>query len=128
MKIIDWTLRIVASVILLQTLFFKFTGAPESIYIFETLGMEPLGRYGSGIAELISAILLLVPRTVALGALGGALVMLGAIGSHLGPLGIEVQDDGGLLFGLACTVLGCCLVLLRWRWSQLMRFLPGQSR
>lgn len=128
MKTIDWILRIVASVILLQTLFFKFTGAPESIYIFETLGMEPLGRYGSGFAELISAILLLVPRTVVLGALAGALVMLGAIGSHLGPLGIDVQGDGGLLFGLACTVLGCCLVLLRWRWSQLKSFLPGQSK
>ena len=127
MRTIDWILRILAAVILLQTLYFKFTGAPESIYIFETLGMEPIGRYGSGIAELISAILLLVPRTVVLGALGGALVMLGAIASHLGPLGIEVQADGGLLFGLACTVLGCCMVLLRWRWSQLKTFLPGQS-
>ncbi len=126
MKTIDWILRIVASAILLQTLYFKFTGAPESIYIFETLGLEPIGRYGSGFAELISAILLLSPRTVPIGALLGVLVMLGAIGSHLGPLGIVVKGDGGLLFGLACTVLGCCLVLLRWRWSQLMSFLPGQ--
>lgn len=128
MKTLDLILRILAAVILLQTLYFKFTGAAESVFIFETLGMEPLGRYGSGMAELISAILLLIPRTVVLGALGGALVMLGAIGSHLGPLGIEVMEDGGLLFGLACTVLGCCIVLLRWRWSQLRDFLPGQSR
>ncbi|MBK7344398.1 MAG: DoxX family protein [Saprospiraceae bacterium] len=127
MKTLDLILRILAAVILLQTLYFKFTGAAESVYIFETLGMEPLGRYGSGTAELISAILLLIPRTVVLGALGGALVMLGAIGSHLGPLGIEVMGDGGLLFGLACTVLGCCIVLLRWRWSQLKQFLPGRS-
>lgn len=128
MKTLDLILRILAAVILLQTLYFKFTGAAESVFIFETLGMEPLGRYGSGMAELISAILLLIPRTVVLGALGGALVMLGAIGSHLGPLGIEVMEDGGLLFGLACTVLGCCIVLLRWRRSQLRDFLPGQSR
>ena len=128
MKTLDLILRILAAVILLQTLYFKFTGAAESVFIFETLGMEPLGRYGSGMAELISAILLLIPRTVVLGALVGALVMLGAIGSHLGPLGIEVMEDGGLLFGLACTVLGCCIVLLRWRWSQLRDFLPGQSR
>lgn len=128
MRTIDWILRILAAGILLQTLYFKFTGAPESIYIFETLGIEPFGRYGSGVAELIAAILLLIPRTVPLGALLGLGVMAGAIMSHLGPLGIDVQGDGGLLFGLACTVFGCCLVLLRWRWTQLMSFLPGQSR
>ncbi|MCF8238937.1 MAG: DoxX family protein [Saprospiraceae bacterium] len=124
MKLIDWILRILAAVILLQTLFFKFTGSPESIYIFETLGVEPVGRYIAGIAELVSAILLLIPRTVALGAFGGVMVMAGAIFSHLGPLGIEVQGDGGLLFILACTVMGCCVVLLRWRWSQFLSYLP----
>jgi putative oxidoreductase len=127
MKFFDWILRIVAATILVQTLYFKFTGAPESIYIFETLGAEPIGRYGSGIAEAIVAVLLLLPRTVALGAVGGLAVMLGAILSHLGPLGIEVMGDGGLLFSLACTVFGCCAVLLRWRWKQLVAYLPKRA-
>ncbi len=126
MKTIDWILRIVSAVILLQTLFFKFTGAPESIYIFETLGVEPAGRYLAGIAELAAAILLLLPRTVPVGAFVGVIVMAGALFAHLGPLGIDVQGDGGLLFGLACTVMGCCAVLLRWRWQQFKSFLPAR--
>jgi uncharacterized membrane protein YphA (DoxX/SURF4 family) len=87
-EIIKWIFRIVASIILLQTLFFKFSGAEESIYIFSTLGIEPYGRIGSGIAELIVVILILIPRTTWLGALGGIGVMTGAIASHLFVLGI----------------------------------------
>jgi uncharacterized membrane protein YphA (DoxX/SURF4 family) len=109
---IAWILRIIASAILLQTLYFKFTGAPESIYIFSTLGVEPYGRIGTGIAELIVAILILIPRTTWLGALCGCGVMSGAILSHLFVLGIEVKGDGGFLFGLALTTLICCLGLL----------------
>ena len=110
--LISWLFRIVAAVILLQTLFFKFTGAPESIYIFETLGLEPVGRIGSGVAELIASILLLIPRTAWLGALMGLGVISGAIVSHLTKLGIEVQGDGGLLFILALVVfVGCAVVL-----------------
>lgn len=101
---LGWALRIVAAVILFQTLFFKFTGAEESVYIFTTLGMEPWGRIGSGVAELIAVVLLLVPRTVALGALLSLGVISGAIMSHLTRLGIVVQDDGGLLFALALVV------------------------
>lgn len=107
-----WILRIIASAILLQTLYFKFTGAPESIYIFSTLGVEPYGRIGTGIAELIVAILILIPRTTWLGALCGCGVMSGAILSHLFVLGIEVKGDRGFLFGLALTTLICCLGLL----------------
>jgi uncharacterized membrane protein YphA (DoxX/SURF4 family) len=107
-----WILRLAAAIILLQTLYFKFSGAPESIYIFSELGMEPYGRIGSGIAELLVAILLLIPRTTWLGAIGGIVIMTGAIVSHLFVLGIEVQNDGGFLFGLAVTVLLSCLVLL----------------
>ena len=100
----SWVLRIVAAVILLQTLFFKFTAAPESVYIFTKVGAEPWGRIGSGIIELIAATLLLIPRTAWLGA-GIALgVMAGAIVSHLTVLGIVVMNDGGLLFSLALTV------------------------
>jgi len=97
-------LRVVVAVILLQTLYFKFSGAPESVYIFQTLGAEPWGRIASGIAELVVAALLLWPRTVGLGAVGALGVISGAIGAHLTKLGIEVQGDGGLLFGLALAV------------------------
>lgn len=100
----DWICRITAAVILGQTLFFKFTGASESIYIFTRVGLEPWGRYGSGIAELIAAILLLTPRFAWAGALLALGTITGAIFSHLTVLGIVVQDDGGLLFGLAVTV------------------------
>lgn len=111
-QLITWVLRITAAVILLQTLYFKFTGAPESIYIFSTLGIEPYGRIGSGIAELIVVLLLLIPKTTWLGALGGCGVMTGAVLSHLFVLGIEVQGDSGLLFSLAVITLLCCLILL----------------
>jgi putative oxidoreductase len=111
-RIVSWTCRITAALILLQTLFFKFTGAPESIYIFTRVGLEPWGRYGSGVAELTAAILLLTPRTAWVGGLLALGVMAGAIFSHLTVLGIVVQNDGGLLFGLAITVAICSLVTL----------------
>jgi uncharacterized membrane protein YphA (DoxX/SURF4 family) len=110
--IFTWALRIVAAVILLQTLFFKFTGAPESVYIFSKVGLEPWGRIGSGVAELIAAILILIPPTTWLGAGLALTVMVGAIFSHLTLLGIVVMDDGGLLFGLALAVAACSVVLL----------------
>src|SRR3974377_2381609 len=94
-RIVSWTCRITAALILLQTLFFKFTGAPESIYIFTKVGLEPWGRYGAGVAELTAAILLFTPRTAWVGALLALGVMAGAIFSHLTVLGIVVQNDGG---------------------------------
>lgn len=109
-KFISWGARVIAAGILLQTLFFKFTAAPESVYIFETLGVEPWGRIGSGVVELIAAILLLIPSTAAIGGLVASGVMLGAIGSHLTQLGIVVQDDGGTLFALAVITLVLALV------------------
>ncbi|HSE66894.1 MAG TPA: DoxX family protein [Gemmatimonadales bacterium] len=107
-----WVAQITAAVILGQTLFFKFTGAPESKYIFSTLGIEPWGRIGTGVLELITVILLLNPRTPVLGALLAIGLMGGAIMSHLTRLGIEVQGDHGLLFKLALTVLVAALVVL----------------
>lgn len=114
-KTISWIAQVVSAVILGQTLFFKFAGAEESIALFETLGAEPWGRYGTGFAELIAVFLLLVPRTAAMGAALSAGLMVGAVGSHLGPLGIEWYDDGGFLFALAVTTLVCSslVVLLR---------------
>jgi uncharacterized membrane protein YphA (DoxX/SURF4 family) len=111
--VVSWMLQIVVAVILLQTLFFKFTGAPESVYIFSTLGAEPWGRIASGVVEMIAAILLLLPATVTIGAVLAVGVMVGAIMSHLTVLGIEVQGDGGLLFALALTVfVGSAIVLV----------------
>ena len=101
--ILSWGLRVIAAVIMLQTLFFKFTGAEESIYIFEQIGLEPLGRYGSGIVELIAG-LLLFTRFYAIGAALGLGTISGAIFFHLTSLGIEVQGDGGYLFALAILV------------------------
>ena len=105
--IISWVCRVAVAAILFQTLFFKFTGAEESKYIFSTvLGpeLEAFGRVGSGIVELIAVVLLLVPRTAWLGALLSLGTISGAIFSHLTLLGIEVKGDGGLLFGLAVAV------------------------
>ena len=107
-----WALRIIAAFLLLQTLFFKFTGAEESIYIFSTLGMEPWGRIGSGILELIASILILYPRTTFIGAALGAGLMSGAIFFHLTKLGISVRGDGGLLFAYAIIVFISCVILL----------------
>lgn len=112
MNILSWVLRVVAAAIMLQTLYFKFTGAPESIYIFTKVGLEPFGRYASGIAELFASLLLLIPRTTWLGALIGLGVIAGAIMSHLTVLGIVVQDDGGTLFILAIVVFLSCAMLL----------------
>ncbi len=111
-KTVSWILRLAAAAVLFQTLFFKFAGAEESIYIFTTLGMEPWGRIGSGIVELIAVVLLLVPGTVSVGALLASGVMVGAIGSHLTRLGIVVADDGGTLFALALVVFSSSLGLL----------------
>lgn len=111
-KKIMWFLRIVASSILLQTLFFKFSGAEESIYIFSKLGMEPYGRIGSGIIELVAAALILIPKTTWMGALLACGIMSGAILSHLFILGIAVENDGGLLFVLALIVLLSCIELI----------------
>lgn len=97
---------------MLQTLYFKFTAAPESVYIFTTLGIEPYGRIGSGIVELIASILILIPRTTLLGAILGLGTMTGAILSHVTKLGIEVNNDGGTLFTLAIITFICCAILI----------------
>ena len=113
-NVLSWILQIIVAVILLQTLFFKFSGASESVYIFSTLGAEPWGRIGSGVIELIASILLLVPRTVAAGALLTLGTASGAILAHLTQLGIKltVVGDDGELFALAMVVfLGSAVIL-----------------
>ncbi|MBK8706378.1 MAG: DoxX family protein [Saprospiraceae bacterium] len=118
-KNLDLALRLVAALILLQTLFYKFTAAPESVYIFTAVGMEPWGRIGIGVMELIAAALLLIPRTVIFGALLSTGVIAGAIFFHLTKLGISVQNDGGKLFALAVIVMVASLALLYMRRDEL---------
>jgi putative oxidoreductase len=112
-------LQLVAAGILLQTLFFKFTGAEESIYIFSTLGIEPWGRIGSGIVELAASVLLLYPPTAAIGAAIAMGSMSVAMLSHLTVLGISVKNDGGLLFALAITVFVASAAIIVVRRTQL---------
>ncbi len=112
MKIVYWVLRFVVAYILLQTLTFKFGAKPESVYIFTTVGMEPWGRIGSGVVELLASILILIPRTTAFGAAMAIGTMSGAIFFHLTKLGIEVMGDGGQLFYMGIAVWVSSLILL----------------
>jgi len=114
MKYLSIVLRSAAALILFQTLYFKFTGAPESVYIFTMLGAEPWGRWFAGGSELIACVLLMLPSTKSLGALMSLGIIAGAILSHIAVLGIVVQNDGGLLFGLAVAVflLSCGILFL----------------
>ncbi len=110
--ILLWVLRLVSAYILLQTLGHKFGGSAESRYIFTTVGMEPWGRIGSGVVELIASVLILIPRTTPWGAMLALGTMSGAIFFHLTGLGVEVMGDGGLLFFMALTVWLCSAILL----------------
>ncbi len=104
-------LKIIVALILLQTLYFKFSASAESVYIFEKLGMEPIGRIGSGIVELIASILIFVDKTKFYAALTIVVTMLGAILSHIFVLGIEIMNDGGSLFVLALITFIFSLML-----------------
>ena len=110
-KITPWVLRIIAALIMLQTLYFKFSGAEESVYIFSQLGMEPWGRIGTGIFELFASILVLYPGTTFFGSLLAIGLMLGAIAAHLIKLGVVIKNDGGQLFIYALIVLTSSIIL-----------------
>lgn len=118
--ILSLILRLVAAFIMLQTLYFKFTAQPESVYIFTEVGIEPWGRIGTGVAELIASILLLIPTTIVIGSLMAAGIMLGALATHLFILGFEVQGDGGQLVIYAAIVLVASVALLFIHSQQLM--------
>jgi uncharacterized membrane protein YphA (DoxX/SURF4 family) len=119
--IMAWLLRLLAAAIMLQTLVYKFSAAPESVYIFSKLGMEPWGRIGTGVMELIAAILVLMPKTTSIGAVLGIGLMGGAIFFHLTKLGLVVQDDGGLLFIYALLVFVSCTILAIIYYKDLVR-------
>ncbi len=124
-----WAAKGVAAILMLQTLFFKFQAAPESVYIFTQVGIEPWGRIGTGIIELIASVLILIPRTAWIGAGLGLGVMVGAILTHLTLLGIEVQDDGGQLFFYAVAVAVSCATILyitRPQWISVIMGLLGR--
>ncbi|MEQ8714444.1 MAG: DoxX family protein [Cyclobacteriaceae bacterium] len=108
---ISWVLQITAALIMLQTLYFKFSGAAESIYIFSTIGIEPWGRYFTGFVELVAGVALLTRKWNYIGGILGIGLMAGALFSHLTVLGIEVQGDGGYLFILALVVLTCSSIV-----------------
>jgi len=107
-----WILKLLATVIMLQTLFYKFSASPESVYIFSAIDMEPWGRIGTGVMELIASVLILIPKTTSIGAVLGIGLMSGAIFFHITKLGIVVQDDGGQLFIYALLVLISCIALV----------------
>lgn len=119
-------LRLIAAIIMLQTLYFKFTAHPESVHIFTNLGMEPWGRIGTGVMELAASILLLVNRTVAWGALLAAGLMAGAIFFHLTKLGIYVNGDP-LLFIYAMIVFVAAIILLVIYRQRLLQLIPGRT-
>jgi uncharacterized membrane protein YphA (DoxX/SURF4 family) len=110
--ILLWALSAYIALVFVQSLFFKFTGAPESIYIFSTLRdwsgiglFEPAGRWIIGLSELTASILLFVPRARIFGAALAIGIMTGAIFFHLfSPIGVVILGDGGELFTLACGV------------------------
>ncbi len=111
-KLLSWLLRIATAAILLQTLYFKFSAHPQSVELFSKLGVEPWGRIGTGVIELVTGILLLIPATAFIGAFLGIGLMAGAILSHLTVIGIESHGDGGLLFGLALAVFVMSAVIM----------------
>lgn len=119
---------ILVAILFLQTLYFKFSGAPESVYIFTELGMEPYGRIGTGIIELLVAALLVIRSTSFIGAIVGLGVITGAILSHLFVLGIVVQDDGGLLFGMAVLIFVLLTISLILQKDKLIQLLKSTRR
>jgi putative oxidoreductase len=128
-QVLSWVLRIAAAAILLQTLYFKFSGHPESVALFTKLGVEPWGRIGTGVIELVAGILLLLPRTAFTGAMLGIGLMAGAILSHLTVIGIASAGDGGQLFMLAWVVMACCVgvaVLHRKQGLALLQYVSGR--
>ena len=118
-----WAMRLVAAIIMFQTLYYKFSGAEESVYIFTTIGMEPWGRIAVGVMELIAAVLLLISPTTWVGAGLAFGLMIGALGMHLTILGIEVKGDGGQLFLYALIVAVCSAVVLYYDREKVLSFM-----
>ncbi|MBP9933761.1 MAG: DoxX family protein [Chitinophagaceae bacterium] len=118
-NILIWALRLIAAVIMLQTLYFKFTAHPQSVALFTTIGLEPYGRIGIGVMELIASLLILIPRTTSIGAILAAGLMSGALFFHLTTLGIEVDGDS-VLFIYALITFIAALILIAFNAQKLL--------
>lgn len=105
-------LRLVIAIILIQTLRFKFTAHPDSVFIFQSVGLEPYGRIIIGIFELIAGVLLLIPKTVWAGSLLTLGILGGAIMIHLTQIGLVVNNDKGVLFITALVTFVLSIILL----------------
>lgn len=127
MKMFSWILRIVSAIIMLQTLYFKFSGADESVHLFTLIGMEPWGRYGTGAMELLASILILIPSSKIIGAGLGLGLMSGALFFHLTKVGIVDASGNALLFIYAVTVFICCAILLVIHRSEVKKWIPGRK-
>ena len=125
--IVLWTLRILAALIMLQTLYFKFTGHEQSVQLFTVLGMEPWGRIGTGIVELIAAILILYPRTTGYGAILGMGLMAGAIFFHVTKIGLDFGGDYWLFMYAVVTFI-CCIVLAFYYKNELLKALKIKTK
>lgn len=111
----DTLLRVAAfvtAILFLQTLYFKFTGHSESVALFTKLGVEPWGRWATGIIELIASVLIVIRSTSSLGAFLGTGLMTGAIASHLFVIGIDTNGDDGTLFTFAIVAFVCSALIL----------------
>ena len=126
LPIVLWILRVVAALIMLQTLYFKFTGHEESVRLFTELGMEPWGRIGTGAFELIASILILYPRTTGYGASLGLGLMAGAIFFHITKLGLDFGGDY-VLFSYAVISFVCCFILALYYRQQLFQLLRTKT-
>ncbi len=111
-RLLDMATRVVASAIFAYTAYMKFTAAPAAVYIFQRIGMEPAGRYAVGALEVITIVLMLIPKSAWRGAILGALMMFGAICMHLTIGEFNINGDSGLMFGAAIVVLACCVSIL----------------
>jgi peptide-methionine (R)-S-oxide reductase len=114
-----WALRLVAAIIMIQTLYFKFTAHPQSVALFTKIGLEPYGRLGIGVLELVASVLLLIPRTTSIGALLSVGLMSGALMFHLTTLGIEVDGDS-ILFIYALIVFVASLIIILFNYRQIV--------
>ncbi len=125
-NVLIWILRLLAAAIMLQTLYFKFTGHEQSVRLFTAIGMEPWGRIGTGVMELIASALLLIPSFTGIGALLGVGLMSGAIFFHVTKIGLDFDGDY-VLFTYAAITWICCAVLAWIYRQQFLRFLPGKK-
>jgi uncharacterized membrane protein YphA (DoxX/SURF4 family) len=111
-RLIDMGTRLIAAIILSYSVFIKLTAAPAALYIFSSLGMEPYGRYGVAVLEILAIVLILIPRTAWRGAILGCMMMFGAICMHLTMAEVSIMGDGGLMFASALVVMACCVSIL----------------